>query len=88
MSVKYNLLVVYIMDFFSAVKKMMQFFLMKVMERFYPNYVPTKPILQRQTNVPVEQTTKPDGYKNIHTSQYQDEAERMAYVRRARITGL
>jgi len=69
------------MDFFSAVKKMMQFFLMKLMERFYPNYVPTKPTLQRQTN-------KPDGYKNSLSSQYNDDAERMAYVRRARITGL
>ena len=88
MSVKYNLFVIYIMDFFSAVKKMMQFFLMKLMERFYPNYVPTKPTLQRQTNVPVEQTTKPDGYKNSLSSQYNDDAERMAYVRRARITGL
>jgi hypothetical protein len=51
------------------------------MERFYPNYVPTKPTLQRQTN-------KPDGYKNSLSSQYNDDAERMAYVRRVRITGL
>ena len=76
------------MDFILAVKKMMQFFLMKLMEILYPNYVLTKPTLQRQTNVPAEQTTKPDGYKNFLSSQYNDEAERMAYVRRAKITGL
>ena len=69
------------MDYITTIKKMIEFFLKSLMERFYPNYVPTKPTLQRQTN-------KPDGYKNIHTSQYNDDAERMAYVRRAKITGL
>ena len=88
MWIKYNLFRIYKMDYLTPIKKMIEFFLKLLMERFYPNYVPTKPTLQRQTNVPVEQTTKPDGYKNIHTSQYQDEAERMAYVRRAKITGL
>ena len=68
------------MDFILAVKKMMQFFLMKLMERFFP-IPPPKPILQRQT-------TKADGYKNSLSSQYNDDAERLAYVRRSRITGL
>jgi len=88
MSVKYNLFVIYKMDYMTPIKKMIEFFLKLLMERFYPNYAPQKPILQRQTNVPVEQTTKPDGYKNSLSSQYNDDAERMAFVRRARITGL
>jgi len=65
----------------TPIKKMMQFFLKLLMERFYPNYAPQKPILQRQTN-------KPEGYKSSLSSQYNDDAERMAYIRRCRITGL
>ena len=76
------------MDYMTPIKKMIEFFLKLLMERFYPNYAPQKPILQRQTNKPVEQTNKPDGYKSSLSSQYNDDAERMAYVRRARITGL
>ena len=81
MWIKYNLFRIYKMDYLTPIKKMIEFFLKLLMERFYPNYAPQKPILQRQTN-------KPDGYKNSLSSQYQDEAERMAYVRRAKITGL
>ena len=69
------------MDYLTPIKKMIEFFLKSLMERFYPNYAHQKPILQRQTN-------KPDGYKNSLSSQYNDDAERMAYVRRAKITGL
>ena len=81
MSIKYNLFVIYKMDYMTTIKKMIEFFLKSLMERFYPNYAPQKPILQRQTN-------KPDGYKNSLSSQYNDDAERMAYIRRVRITGL
>ena len=51
------------------------------MERFYPT----------QTYIPIplqKQTTKPAGYKSSLSSQYNDDAERMAYIRRVRITGL
>lgn len=80
------------MDYLTPIKKMIEFFLKLLMERFYPNYVPPKPILRRYTNNVSfsisDHNTKPDGYKNCLSSQYNDDAERMAYVRRARTTGL
>jgi hypothetical protein len=79
------------MDYITPIKKMIEFFLKLLMERFYPNYAPPRPILRRQTNnvsFSISNNTKPDGYKNSLSSQYNDDAERMAYVRRARITGL
>ena len=70
------------MDYITTIKKMIEFFLKSLMERFYPAY-PT------QTYIPFQkQTTKPAGYKSSLSSQYNDDAERMAYIRRARITGL
>ena len=81
MSVKYNLFVIYKMDYITTIKKMIEFFLKSLMERFYPT----------QTYIPIplqKQTTKPAGYKSSLSSQYNDDAERMAYIRRVRITGL
>ncbi len=75
------------MDYLTPLKKMFDFFLTFIMKKFFPNYAPPKPILQRHTNQ-VSFATKPDGYKSSLSTQYNDDAERMAYIRRAKITGL
>ena len=51
------------MDYITTIKKMIEFFLKSLMERFYPT----------QTYIPIplqKQTTKPAGYKSSLSSQY------------------